>query len=44
MNIDRKKTLLAMKLVKNDETKKKLDLLHDNIGKEKNIPIMNSLI
>lgn len=44
MNIDKKKTLLAMKLVNSEETKKKLDLLHDNIGKEKNIPIMNKLI
>ena len=41
LNIDQKKTRLAMKLVNNVETKKKLDLLIDNIGKEKNIPIMN---
>mgnify|MGYP000897080479 CR=1 FL=1 len=44
LKVDKKKLLLAIKLCKNVETKKKLDLLHDNIGKEKNVPIMNALI
>ena len=44
MNIDKERTIIAMRFAKNEETKKKLDLLHDNIASEKNIPIINKLI
>ena len=33
-----------MTLVTKEETKKKLDLMLDNIAKDKNVPIVNQLI
>lgn len=44
LTISKKKTPIAMALVTNEETKKKLDLLLDNNLAEKNIPIINQLV
>lgn len=44
MRIDKIKTPEIIKMVKSDETRKKLDLMLDNIAKEINIPILNMLI
>ena len=41
LSIHKKKTPVAMSLVTNEATKKKLDLLLDNLASEKNIPLIN---